>query len=392
MNAPFFRSAICALLLVMAASCRRTEGGAASTSGPAPVPWRWEDFPAAGELLLAQLPALVQPAQTAIVRAPAAGELVLLPASSSATLANGTAWARIDATGAANDEHDIAQLRSRLAERRDHYSRFELPTMLARLDREIADAEETLAVSRFAEKSPELFRGDDPSLDPQLRPTLTPAQAEAQVQRLREERQRLAAGDRAAEPADLVTLQAQLEQRERARQLRDEQLTLTTPFAGRLRLAMAQTPRHVEAGEIIATFSDASSLEVRVRATLPLLHSVPSETLRALVALPGGDAASAGFVGSTVESQPSGLVSVFRFRVAASSAAAQALPAAGVELPVLVFTRLAHEARIVPKLTLVERDTAGVLRDGWRAGLPRLLPGTELLAEGRQALALQPPR
>lgn len=388
MNAPFLRAAASALVLVFA-GCRRGE----TTAPAAAAPWNWSDYPAAQELLLAQLPARVQPRQMAVARAPAAGQLVLLDAArTEAALPAGTAWARIEIPGGADEARELTQLRQRLAERRDHYARFEVPAALARLDREITDAKEVVALARFAEKSPDLFRGDDAPLDPQLQPSLTPAQAEAQLARLREQRAQLAAGDRAAEPADLFALQAQLDQRERALHLRDDQLTLTAPFTGQLRLAQPDSPRPVETGEIVATLADASALEVRVPATLPLLHSVAPEMLHAVLTLPGGGVVTAAFVGSTVEMQGSALITVFRFQLAAASTPTTVLPAAGVELPVLVFARLPHEARIVPKLDLVRYDAAGVLRDGWRAGLPRLLPGTELLAEGRQALALQPSR
>lgn len=388
MNAPLLR-AVASALVVAFAGCHRSE----TTAPAAAAPWNWNDYPAARELLLAQLPARVQPRQMAVARAPAAGQLVLLDAArGEATLPAGTAWARIEIPGGADEACELTKLRQRLAERRDHYTRFEVPAALARLDREITDAEETLSLARFAEKSPDLFRGDDAPLDPQLRPALTPAQAEARLERLREQRTLLAAGDRAAEPADLFALQTQLDQRERALQLRDEQLTLTAPFAGQLRLAQPDSPRPVETGEIVATLADASALEVRVPATLPLLHSVAPETLHAVLTLPGGGVATAAFAGSTVEMQGPALVTVFRFQLPAGSTPAAGLPTAGVELPVLVFARLPREARIVPKLDLVRHDAAGVLRDGWRAGLPRLLPGAELLAEGRQALALQPSR
>ncbi|QYM78928.1 hypothetical protein K0B96_16735 [Horticoccus luteus] len=387
MTPPLFRAAAIALLLT-GAGCTRPP---ASTRPPTPAAWQWQDFPSAQELLLAELPAGVQPVRLDVVHAPVAGELMLLPpAANDATLPANAAWARITIPGAADEARDLADMRQRLTERRDHYARFEVPAALARLDREIADAQETLSVARFAQKSPDLFRGEDAPLDPQLQPSLSPAQAEAQLQRLREQRAQLAAGDRAAEPADLLALQAQLDQRDRALRLRDEQLTLTAPFAARLRLAQPGASRHVEPGEIIATLSDSSALEVRVRATLPLLHSVPPETLQAVVTLPGGITAPAEFAGSTVELQGPVLVTIFRFQLAATPAQATAVPTAGVELPVLVFARLPHAARIVPKLALVRFDAHGVLRDGWRAGLPRLLPGTELLAEGRQALALQP--
>ena len=378
-------SGVSAALLGLS-GCRRAPEPAEEKAA-VPV-WNWQDFPEAKELLLAQLPATVQPVRMEAVRAPASG-IVRLAVTTAGTVAAAQIWATIEPDDAADEAATIAHLRQTLDERLARYTRDERPFALTRLDREIADAEETLALAKFAERSPETFKGDTPGLDPRLQPTLSAKQAEEQLQLLRARRERTAAGAADTEPADLQGLRSELDQRERAREARRGHLALRAGFAGRLRLARgAALQAHISAGEIVATLEDTSSLEVRVPATLPLLHAVAPQSLRVAVALPGGSTAQARFVAVAVELQGETPLPVFRFGLEGKAEP----PPPGVQLPALVYAELMAPARIVPKLELVRYDAAGVLNEGWKAGVPRLFPGSTVLAEGRQAVAIVPAR
>lgn len=350
--------------------------------------WNWQAYPEAKELLIAQLPATVQPARMDVVRAPASGKLQLSgTAGAEATVAADQVWATIEPDDAADEAAALDHLHHTLDERLARYTRDERPFVLTRIDREIADAEETLALAKFAERSPEAFRGDTPGLDPRLQPTVTAKQAEEQLRLLRERRERTAMGVADTEPADLQGMRAEIEQRERARDTRRGHLALRAAFGGRLRLAAgAAAQGHVNAGEVVATLEDATALEVRIPATLPLLHAVAPESLRVDVTLPGGTSARASFSAVAVELQGEMPLPVFRFRLEGKAEA----PPPGVQLPAQVYAQLAAPARIVPKLELIRYDAAGVLNDGWKAGVPRLLPGSTLVAEGRQAVAITP--
>lgn len=375
-----------------AAGCNRNPD--TTSAVPAPAAWDWKSFPEADELLLAQLPATVQPARLDLIRAPAPGRLRLDPAAApGAMLAAGQVWAVLEPDEAAEDAAVLARLEKQLGERRDRYRHFELPLALIRLDRDIADTQESLALAQFAEKSPELFRGDPPVLDPRLKPAGTAAQIAEQLRLLQERRTRTAAGEPDTEPGDVQALATEVEQRKHTREARQERLTLKAEFAGQLRLAeeFDHGVRRVNAGELVATLEDAASLEVRVVAALPLVHAVPAESLRAVIGLPGGGSATAEFAALNLELKGDAAVPVMRFHLSVPAGGVRARPPLGVEIPALLYTRLAAPARIVPKLALVQRDSANALGEGWRAGLAKLFPGCELAAEGRQSVAVIPP-
>ena len=360
----------------------------------APV-WDWRSFPEASELLIAQLPATVQPARLEFVRAPATGRLQIDGAAvRGGALKAGQIWATLEPVEAAEEAAALAKLQQQLDERRARYVHFEKPLALIRLDRELADAQEALALAQFAEKSPEFFKGDAPALDPRLKPTVTAAQAEEQLRLLQERRVRTAAGEADTEPPDVQGLATEIEQRRRMRDARRERLTLKAEFAGRLRFAadFSGGSRLVAAGDLIATLEDNTTLEVRVPAALPLLHAVRPESLQVVVSLPSGGTAAATFSSVGLELKGETAVPVMRFHLALAASEAQASPPFGVELLSLIYTALPAPARIVPKLALVQRDATNALSDGWRAGLAKIFPGYELVAEGRQAVAISPPR
>ncbi len=392
----YFSRGLLAALTVAAlggmGGCRRA--GVAEPAAKAPAAWDWRSFPEASELLLAQLPATVQPARLDLIRTPGSGRLQLDAAAlHGGLLAAGQTWGVLEPDDAADEAAGLARLQQQLDERRERFRHFERPLALIRLDREVADAEESLALAKFAENSPELFKGDAPALDPRLKPAATAAQIEEQLRLLRERRARTAAGEADTEPADLQGLATELDQRRRTREARRERLTLKAEFAGQLRLAadFDGGARRVNAGELVATLEDAHTLEVRVIASLPLLHAVRAESLRVVIGLPGGGSASAAFSSVGMEMKGDTAVPVMRFRLPVPDGGVQVRPPFGVELLSLVYIQLAAPARIVPKLALVQRDSANAFGDGWRAGLAKLYPGSELAAEGRQAVAVIPP-
>ena len=352
--------------------------------------WSWAEFPEAEELLLAQLPATVQPRRMELVRAPASGVLHLHHSfNGENVLSVGQRWGAIESNDQAEHAAARARLERTIEERRKRYREFEQPFAVSRLAHEIIELEETLELAQFAERSPELFAGNEPALEPHLRPTTSVAQLSQQLDVLRQRHQQLAAHAPEAEPADLQALLAELEQRRDLDKQRLARLELKANFNGRMTLMFdpAAGARHVEAGEVLGRLEDDSAFEIRVPASLPLLHAVPAEDLTLRVVLPGGSALSGNSAKHGVDLRAEGPMPVLRFEV---SGPLGARPPAEVQLPALVHVRLAHKARIVPKLALVRHDAAEVLHEGWRVGLPRLLPGCELLAEGRNAVALLP--
>ena len=382
------------LLLLMALAalspgCSRPAPAAA----PAAPAWNWDAYPLESQLLLAQLPASVVAIRAEIIRAPAAGLIRLLPAARQpGTLAAGTPWAEIAPEAVPAEDQQLAQDRQDLAERRARYRRYDLPTDLDKLDEAIATARETLALARFAGRSPELFQGDTPLLDPRLKPAITADQAAARLDAMEDRRRRVAAGDPSADPPDLSALAAALDARQRARDARLVRRVIVAPLAGRLRLALSPEAdgTRVETGDVLGSIEDDTALEVVIRGALPLLHAVPAADLSCTVADAGGTEATAAFSAWGIEASGAGAAPVMRFRLPPGAFSEQRGDLAGVELPALVFVRLAEPARIVPKLALATWDADGALSAGWRPGLLRLVPGSRLLAEGRAAVAIVP--
>jgi len=382
-------SGIFALALAFSTGCGRT----APATSPTTPTWNWDAYPLESQLLVAQLPASVVAIRAETIRAPIAGILRMLPAAKQpGTIAAGTAWAAIEPEDVPAEEKELSQARQDLAERRAGYRRFDLPAELGKLDDEIAAARETVALARFAERSPELFQGDTPLLDPRLKPAVTAAQAEVRLTAIEDRRKQVAAGDPAADPADISAMAAALETRQRALDERLSRHVITAPVSGTLRLAVSPEAdgSRVETGDILATISDDTALEVVIKGTLPLLHAVPAENLYCTVAASGGKEATAAFSAWGIESGANGVVPIMRFRLPPGAFTGERANLAGVELPALVFVRLAEPARIVPKLALAEWDASSALAAGWQPGLQRLFPGARLLAEGRSAVAIVP--
>jgi hypothetical protein len=385
------RSAASAVALAAALSggCRQSE----TAQPPSQPAWNWNAFPVASQLLVAQLPASVVAVRAETVRAPVSGVIRLLPPATGARpLAEGDAWAELDPEADPAEARELAQARRELEERRARYRAFELPAALEKLDAEVAAAREAVAAARFAEQSPDLFQGDTPVLDPRLKPPGTADQAAARLKAVEERRRAVADGDPAAEPPEIQGMAGLLESRQRAHVERLRPLWLKASVPGVIRLALPPEPGgvHVEGGEVLATIEDDSRLEVVVRGTLPLLHSLPAEDLFCTVAAAGGTEATAPFVAWGIESSSTGVGPVLRFKLPPGAFGGERGSLAGAEMPALVFVRLPEAARIVPKLALAEWDAEGSLAAGWRPEVLRLFPGARFLAEGRAAVAIVP--
>lgn len=377
------------VLLFVALALAHT-GCAPREQAPPPAPeWNWQAYPVEDRLLVAQLPAHAGPARTQALRAPASGTLQLSgELKSEQLLPTGTVWSRIDPEDTVMEEDALRRLETEIGRRQQRYVELERPALLAQLEHELRLATDTAAAATFAEREPGLFTGERPALDPALRPALSAKQAADTLAALRERRDRLAAGDAALEPADLQTLRAELERRRATRETRARQLQLTTPFAGRLVLADRQDARVVAAGETIALIADPATLRISVRPTATALLAVPAASLEAEVSLPGAATVRALFSGSGFDASGA---TVLWFDAPADPAVINQLGAAGAELPTRLFTRLSGPAHIVPKLAVARYDSRDALAAGWRDAVPQLFPGAKLAAEGRTAVAIQPP-
>lgn len=376
--APLLASA----LIAFAAGCAR------QTPPPAPAAWDWSQFPREDRLLVAEVPARAAPARLELIQAPAAGILRLTPGLDfHEPIPASTVWARIESLDTTGDEA-AARLGQEIERRRSRFLALDRPALIAQADREIHAAEESAAAAEFAEKHPGLFQGDRPLLDPALRPALSPGQLADLIRSLREKRDQLQTGDAAAEPGDLQALRAELERTQRAAAQRRQQLQLSAPFAGVLSLADPADGRNVQPGAPLALLSDPSSLRLRVRASSFAAGSSSSLEIEAL--LPGGTAVRAACSGSSFESGDR-IISVLWFDTAVDRQVLSQLGAAGAEVPARIFLRLPSAACVVPKLLVARYDRQNALAAGWRDAVTRLFPGAKFVAEGRTAVAIEPP-
>ena len=391
-----FRLRGAAGLAALAAAAAVLAGCRPSADRERPTPpqsWDWAAYPESAELLIAEVPVTVQPVRREIIRAPASGLWRLEPgAAPGGIVREGALWARIAPDGADEEKRELEDIQRTLDERRGRYRRLELPLELDQLDRGIAEAEETVAIARLAERSPTLFSGDPPPLDPSLRPPFSAERAQAHLGLLRERRVRTAADEPDTEPPEIQALRTEVERRRRQHETREREMVLAAPFTGRLELIHADPggATRVGAGEPIAVIEDDSVLEVRVR-TQALFQQTPPESLRAVIGLPGGASAAATYAGPDIEFEGEYPRRVLRFRLPDAARDPRGRPPLGVEIPALIYARLPEPARVVPKLVLARYDTAGVLSEGWRTGMQSLFPGCRLLAEGRQSVAVEPP-
>ena len=376
----------CALLSSCAPAPETTT---ATTTLP---PWKWDAYPQSNQLLLATLPATLEPARSQLFRASTEATLEIVPeilaAPPGTVWPANTIWARLHTPSDAVEDRELDRASASLAEREAQYRNVDLPAARIQLDGEIATAADTLALARLADRQPALFRSADSPIDPHLIPTVSTATA-AQTLNLLQTR-RAALDDPAnPEPAEIQALRAEVARRTRLRDERRSKSDLKLGFAATLLLATpsAGAEHSVAAGELLAIARDWTRLRLRLRATMPELHGVPAASLSATVTPPGGKTVTLAYASTQLEARTGVEEPIFYFE---TSDVPHPLPPTDIALSCVVNTRLATPARIVPKLDLAARDQQGALLGGWSAALPVLLPGAELVAEGRANLALRP--
>ncbi|CAM2894610.1 hypothetical protein [Rariglobus hedericola] len=375
-------------------ACKPSADPKAPSASAAPAPWRWEIYPESDRLLLATLPGTLEPARSHLFRAPGEARLQITPeilaAAPGTRWPADTVWGRLHTPADTLEDSELDRATAALAERERQVNNADRPAARLQLDREVAAAADNLALARLAEKDPDLFRAANAPLDPRLLPA---SSVTAATETLKLVQARRAALDDPATPetAELQTLRAEVTRRTRLRDERRTRSELKLPFAASLVFASSATAaeRTVAPGELLAVARDWTGLRLRVRATLPELHGVAPASLIATVTPPGGSPLVLTYVSTQLEPRLNIEEPVFYFE---TTTLPNPLPPAGIDLACTVHTKLAASARIVPKLDLANRDTQATLLGGWAAALPTLLPGAELVAEGRASLALRPAR
>lgn len=388
------------LLLLLSAACARR--------APAPAPesfaptWNWVDFPRSERLALGAFAAVLESAQMEVIKAPREGWFMLDAAfagakDADAPVAAGREIGRM-APGTEPLDAEADALHAKLAD---------VEAQLRLLREE--EAKETFAdQERQARRDITLYEAalklaDDPALRRDILPQADAASREeiGRIQgRLAAAKERLekthAAGDRQAalqkRQVELADAKAAFERARKA-----ERDTVKAPFAGRLRFAVPFEPTppatepagkraYVRADATLAVLRDDAALWAKVELGEASLLSVPADQLLfSFVA--AGEPVEAPFGGRAAEAgnRPT---PVYQFAVA--QATPQQVRLVGGVVSGQLVQKLPRAAYIVPKIRLQVYRSDAFAGGDWAADCARVFPGCQVLAVGRDAVALVP--
>ncbi len=351
-------------------------------------------YPESTLLVLAALPADVQPIRSVRVKSPTDGLLTLNLPAPGARLPEGTVWGEFEPERLKLEGEAVALARALFEEK-------ESPKLALDLARAAAD---------LAERRSELQRQTDMlariAADPALADlyadetagTASGEEVAALVTRLRSQLDlieyvfRYVGTPRESElERRVLDLKLRAQELEFERRLRDFRLAM--PFAGELTLIPAPPPDgqplRVPLGADLALIRDFSAIEARVPLRRPewrLLEPGKLILRQSRFGRPGIAAVFERGLQQEINGREE-LVYVFRFP---DSARASARPLAGGQVMMELVLRLDAPARIVPKIDLLLASPAAFRDDGWESGVAAAAPGTRLIALGETHAALQP--
>lgn len=352
-------------------------------------------YPESSELILATLPADVQPIRSVRVKSPTDGLLTLNLPPLGTLLPEGAVWGEFDPERLKLEGEAVALARA-FFEEKDQ----------AKLDLDLARASAELAERRaeLVRQTDMLARiASDPALsDLYASETTGSASGEevaALAARLRnqltliDEVLRYAGTPRETElERRALELKLQAQELDFARRLQEFRLVM--PFDGELALAPppppAGKPLRVPLGADLALLRDFSVIQASVALRRPEWRLLDPARLRLRHAASFRRPLDADYERSVLREQNGReeLFYVFRFPDNQRDAAR---PLAGGQVAMQLVLRLDETARIIPKIDLILAAPA-VFRDhGWEAGVAAALPGARLLALGETHLAVVVP-
>lgn len=356
-------------------------------------------YPSSAELVLAYLPADVQPLRSVRVKSPSEGLLSLTLPSPGARLPEGAVWAEFDPERLKLESEAVALARTLFEEKAAPQLRLELAATSAELAERRSELDRQIDMLGRIANDPslsELYRGDTQTGSEAKSPSadeITTLSLRLQTQlTLIDEVLRYAGTPRENEHEHrALELKLKAQELDVAQRLRE--LRLTMPFEGEVTLIPpappAGRPLRVPTGTDLALIQDFSAIQARVPVRRPEWRIVaPSRLYLRYVARPGG-VLTAGYQRSVVQ-ESSGrdeLIYIFQF---SDSARTLARPLSGGQVMMHLVLQLEESAVIIPKIDLLLASPAAFREGGWETGVTAVLPGSRLLAVGETHLAIAP--
>lgn len=372
-------------------------------------------YPQATEIVLASLPADIQPIRSVRVKSPTDGLLTLRLPASGGRLPEGTIWGEFDPERLQLETEAVTLARTLFKEKETPKLRLELARAAAELserrgelDRQ-ADmltriANDPALAELYASETTNALEGPPSasSVNASTPPTDATASASngadvaALAARLRAQ---LALIDDvlryAGTPRENELEHRALELKLRAQELdvarRLHEFRLTMPFEAEISLIPppppAGKPLRVPLGADLALIQDFSAIQARVPIRRAEWRVVDPARLQLRYAPRGRAPLAATFQRSVLQENGGREELIYLFQFADSHRAA-ARPLTGGQVAMQLVLRLDEQASIIPKIDLLLAAPAVFRDDGWEAGVAHVIPGARLLALGETHLAV----
>lgn len=363
------------------------------------APFDTTKYPAAAELVLAYLPADVQPLRSVRVKSPSEGLLSLSLPSPGARLPEGAVWGEFDPERLKLESEAVALARTLFEEKTAPQLRLELASTAAELTERRAELDRQIGMLGRIAADPslsEIYRGDTPAgtgAKPPSADEISTLAKRLQSQLVLIDDVLRYAGTPRENEHEHRALELKLKSQEIDVAQRLRELRLTMPFEGEVTLIPpappAGRPLRVPTGTDLALIQDFSAIQARVPVRRPEWRIVaPSRLYLRYVARPGG-LLTAGYQRSVVQESlgRDELVYIFQF---ADSARTLARTLSGGQVMMHLVLQLEQSAVIIPKIDLLLASPAAFREGGWETGVSTLLPGSRLLAVGETHLAIAP--
>ncbi len=349
-------------------------------------------YPESSDLVLAALPADVQPIRSVRVKSPTDGLLTLDLPPAGSRLAEGTVWGEFDPERLKLEGEAVALARALLEEKEQPRLALDLARTAGELAERRAELERQAGMLERIAADPalaELYANETLGTAGTDEVTAVAKRLRAQLA-LVDEVLRFSGTERERE-LELRALDLKIRAQELDFQRRLGEFRLAMPFAGELTLIPPPPadgrPLRVPLGADLALLRDFSVIEARVplrRAEWRLLEPAALVLRHARFGRAGLQAVYDRQLTQDVAGREE-LVYVFRFP---EEQRAFARPLAGGQVVMDLVLRLGQPARIVPKIDLLLAAPA-VFRDaGWDAGVDSLAPGARILAMGETHVAV----
>jgi hypothetical protein len=352
-------------------------------------------YPQASELVLASLPADVQPLRSVRVKSPSDGLLTLRLPAPGTRLPEGTVWGEFDPERLKLEGDVVTLARALFEEKEKSKLGFELARSAAELSERRAEFKRQADMLARISADPalaELYAGETSGASSREEVAALAARLRAQLD-LIDEVLRFAGTPRETE-LERRALELKLQAQELDFKRRLQEFRLAMPFEGEISLIPPAPPEgktlRVPLGADLALVRDFSAIQARVPIRRPEWRVVDPARLQLRQPNRGRTALTADYQRSVLQeiNGREELLYLFQFPDSQRTAAR---PLAGGFVTLQLVLRLEEPARIIPKIDLILAAPAAFREGGWEAGVAAILPGARLLAQGETHLAVVTP-